>query len=1553
MAKQLNKNLVLGLSVLGFAITTAAGVVMVKLLQKSDPAEFAMRAEEFSKKEDWSRACQYYNQAYRTSKDVQYLVLAADMLRKMGKENDALRSYKTAVVMNPDSLDAQEKLLDLLLEIANLAPDSTASWLDVRQTAEAILELPEQSEHPRALYALGAALLGLKEQSPENESMGLEYLERSVAANPSSIEPVRSLVQHYYSLLDPKNPVENEKWMNKAGSLLEKSVAQNSTPGEDAAEARSMLAQHHLRKEDFPKAAELYAQAEAMAGSDKEVQAKVFARVGQFWATRWSILTSGALDEAATPEEIDQALAKSEAAANKAIEVHPESFEGYFLLAEVQRRRGNIDKSIEVLQSRLKLPFEREGFKSILTRYNRYALLIALADLNTALASDHPRGSEEMEKYLSQARMYIVDAEGEFHERPEASHSRGKIAYVEGELTEAVSWFEKSDKQSVRPNPTNLHYLALARLQLGQLGGAHEAIQRAASRPDASAAIYATYSQILLRMGRDRDALEVANVAVQRDPRSEDARVAVAAARERLGQLKETGEALDFETDRPELIAAKARLLARQKEHQQAIDLLNKALEKAPAHPLLVATSALVHADAGRRADAQAIIDQALQQNPDNFELRLTRLQYSDLEEEARAAEYRKLIETLPDEYDRAIRLATVFGEAGDDAKQREHLIVAKDLILKQSTDSARRAGEPALRYIIDRLIEIESRAENFEALDELVAQASAWNDSAGLDGAEGLSYRGRRVLIDAFLTGDKAQQAFERGDTAEAERLRELSQRHYRSAIDTLLLALDKFPSSGETYAQLGEAYLQTNRSAEARAAMEKANDLLPRNPLVLKRLALICRRLNDQAAYATWIQRCQEVTPDDPWVMEQVLVQQEEQNAGEGIARREQIRAKNPDDLANLAALARLYSRVGDVAKAEECVNFIAEADTAGDYLGSVASTLRDIGKPERAYTILEQHLRKVPDDKKAEAQLAIADHFAILNDPRADAAYLAAADIDPNETVCIEIGQHFFRTGRYRVADEWFAKAEDLAKAANSVRQSIISQVRIDTALRLDQLEVARERCEAFRAAYPDDPSGIFLNAEILNAEGETEKAIQTLTEYLDKSKRGTNWVNDYRRQIALFRRAQFNFNRGRLQDAIDDLSGLAATDPTALKFTPRVLLARAYEDVGRPDAALTELESVYRSYPEASNAIAALVDRYIKDKRYEDADRVLATMLNRQPNNVEWLTRSGDVAMEQNDRSKALASYQAAAKAAGYAPDVTNKVFEACAKFKIPDQGIQFFEEAIPPGQRSPEIILGYARLAAMRGDASEAVDLVRLALHRKGYGSFEFLMKLGAAIEQMFGRDALKQFEVKPAEAVFERSNQHILSLLQQNTGNLDESDKINRALLESSTDQAEQAQLWFRIGLIHNARGQTAEARAAYEKALELDDRHEAALNNLAYLLSSDPSATKEAVKYARRALEAATATSFVETLDTLGWAHLCDGDNLSAIAKLAQAREYDPDYVPATYHLAEAYRRQGEFEPAQRLFEEVISTPAGGEYQEFVDQARSGLEKARNRQSD
>ncbi len=1542
MAKKLNKNLVVGLAALGFAVTTVAGVVLVKTLQQSDPTELAAKAEAYVEQEDWQRAAQFYSRAFAVSNEAIYRVRTADMLRKLERELEALQIYREAVIIEPDLLEAQEKVLDLLLEISEISPNSTDNWMQVRQTADDILAIEGQADHARAMYGRGAALLGLRALAPDNEVKGVEALERAVELDPDAVE-VATTLSNYYR--ETNQPAQAER-------VIHNLVEHTPGPGMAAAEARCLLADFQANEEDYDAAAQTLEEALRLAGDDQDARATVLAQTGRFWTVRWAQLeraknNANPADDP-TDDQITDALDRAMAAADAAIEADPDGFEGYTLRAALHRQKGELDKAIAVLKQRLDQPFQREGLESRLNRIRRYSLLLTLGDLYVVKITETPPGTPEREEMVVDAKDYIDQAQGEFPTGAEVPLLRGKLHYITGEYAQAVRWFEQAEQYSRGLNPTVMHFLALARMQIGQIGGAHEAILQAISTPEATAPVWNTYARVLLQLDQPQEALAAANQALARNPQNRDSVLLKAAALERMGQDREVAAVIGTLDERSDaIVVAQARLAQRMGRTDEAIAMLEEAVADAPANVRLVSALAEIYRNAERKADAQRIIDAALAEAPGDFDLKLLQLNFSDLSADERRAHYETLVNEIDDAYQRAIRLSGIYEQEGDAEARYQQLFTAFELIRDHKTPAARQAGENAARALVDAMFQIAAENKQPERLDQLLEIASNWNEGLGLDAAEGQSYRGRRMLVDAYWASEAAVEAARKGDEARAEAQREATREAYDRAIEALEIAAERFPSNGQTYAQLGEAYLRTGRLSDARAALEKAANLLPRSETVVKRLAQLALQSGDEQSFNTWLNRAAELAPEDPWVAEQLVVRQEETNPREGIARREQIRTEDPDDLRNLLKLAQLYQKIGDYGKAEQRLDEVLARDTQLAFAPAIAQLFRMIDQPKRALKVLEDNLRQTAPEDKARAQLLIGDHYDALQDPAADAAFLAAADFDANATVCLEIGRHFFRRARFDLADEWLQKAADIAEASDSVQRSEIEQMRIETLVRMDELERAGERVAAYREAFPNDPVGTFLNAQVLNAKGETLAALNELESFIEQRDQAS--VSSHQYELALYRHAQYSYNLGRWQDCVRDLEELAATNPTAFRFLPRVLLSRVYRKIGRQDAAIQELERIYREHPEADMAIEALIDAYLRDERYGDASAVLAAMRNRQPSNVTWLERSGDVAYAQKDANRAVEYYRDAAVASGYRPALCVKVLKVCEEFRAAEQGIRFFEDVIPPDRRTPEVMLPYARLLVQRGDVEAAVDIYRLALYRAGFESFEFLADLVSSVYQSLGQDALAAFTDQPADEMFTRANDHIVTLLRYAAGQHQEALESAEALLATTDDANEKANLHYLIGRVYDGMAEWQKSKAAYLAALEANDAHLAALNDLAYLLTDKLNQPAEAIPYARRAVRVSSAANLLDTLDTLGWAYLnLGGEHVKeAIGQFTRARELDPDYPPINYHLAEALRRQGQFNAAAELFAEVTALPAGGEYEEYREKAQAGLQKA------
>ena len=151
-------------------------------------------------------------------------------------------------------------------------------------------------------------------------------------------------------------------------------------------------------------------------------------------------------------------------------------------------------------------------------------------------------------------------------------------------------------------------------------------------------------------------------------------------------------------------------------------------------------------------------------------------------------------------------------------------------------------------------------------------------------------------------------------------------------------------------------------------------------------------------------------------------------------------------------------------------------------------------------------------------------------------------------------------------------------------------------------------------------------------------------------------------------------------------------------------------------------------------------------------------------------------------------------------------------------------------------------------------------------------------------------------------------------------GKLDEARRTLTALLSTDPRNADAQML---LGQVEEASSKYGDAIEHYTKAVEANDTHIYALNNLAFALSRNSQQLDEALKYAQKARELAPESS--QAQDTLGWVYYRKGLYQRAETELTGALAKDPR--PAIqYHLGLTYQGLGKTKEGSRLIAAALA---------------------------
>ncbi len=1518
MAKRINKNLVGGLSVVLALLTVLVAYAYISGLKSTDPLKFAEMAERAAERGDFPNAARYYREAAANSDDPTYLCRAGDMALSAGEPLTALAIWNQAKTQQPEFLPARERILNVQRRIAALQ-NSPTGWVSLQQEAEGLIAL--SPDHAPAHHALGLALISAKAQQAGNLQRGVDALRRAVELDPANVSVAIDLAGYLRSIDDAAG----------AETLYRDLVNRLGEPGADAARARWVYAAFLAEAKRNDDAQRLFDQAVAMAGEDPETLSLAKLAEGSYWLRRWTLERS---PEASAPES-DAMLARAQTALEASVASNRDAFDPYIQLARLQAADDRYDDALETCDDRLSRPITRVGIDEIFDRESRYRLALLASDVCLAAAQREDAASRDA--WLKRAESYVADASAESPNGAMALLQRARVLIEMGRVREALPLLTQADN-AYTDRGVNMWnaklLLAEVHLILNEPGRARAVLDlvlpAAQSEQASNATCWTLYARAYLQTNDAADAIRYAERALAINPQLEEAGNVKLAALQQLNRHDEAAAfARQMEGGESAAVLLEARAKSGHGEIDAAIQLLSAHLETHPADAAAL-REVMVHLmGAERRQEAEALVERALATRPESRDLLGLKLAITSADPDDKRAAILSLIEAEPNALVRSLQLAQ-FHDAAGEPELAMSALTAADAALQAQLERLDDASEFAYRrMIISSKLLVAAKLQQWNAADEAVKAAQQIN----ADGAGGRVFRARyhmlRSQADEQLRGEAAQ------------------------ALALLREALLEQGTNASTLVLAGNACEMLGALDDARAYYRQALDSNPNYGAAHKGLASVARQRGDWQAFADAITQCQRLIPNDAWVREQTQLLAELRDPATAIQRREAYLVDHPDDFDTIVLLAKLCASQNQRDKADRYFDRALELAPADNqkFVAEAAGYYRATGRGDRAAEIISRHVdAQESDDKKANALVVMAANQ--LNDGAAAEArdtLMRAAGIAETFEVCFSLADLYFIARDPHSALPWYDKAVAIGKAESHARVDEAEFRRIGCVLheRFNDVARARELVNAYVTDHPASANVPYVRSELFAREGQLSKAIEVWDAWLPTH------PDDL---LARYRRAELLMQAARWSAAAADLEYIKSKQPAALNLEPRFGLARVYDALGRPDAALAELESLRSTFPDSDAAARELVKAYARRNRLAEAEGIATAWINRTAAapaaQAQWYNVRANLRLQLANRDGGLDDLTQAAALSGYALGPLLRVLDAHQKLDRAEDGLALFDAhagQIPP---TAELVAVHASLLAHAGRVDEACARYREAMRLAVADSYGAVTQVGRSALAAIPADRLER-EFGNADSSTGRTDPidgRLMAAHLERSGQWQEAARLLKDIEELTDDPTRRHGLVMQQAILYQLNNEPSQARECYERALEINGDDLIALNNYANLLSDHFGEHEQALTFALR------ATSLYhdpDLRDTLGWIYVKLKRYPEAIAQLSVAVRAAPDRALFLAHLGEAYRRSGQLERARPLLETAMRRAQDANDTITAGQAADALKKLEEGRSD
>ncbi|MFO0835498.1 MAG: tetratricopeptide repeat protein [Phycisphaerales bacterium] len=947
-------------------------------------------------------------------------------------------------------------------------------------------------------------------------------------------------------------------------------------------------------------------------------------------------------------------LSRTTAVADKLVAKFPDHSAFLLMRARMLGTKQTYPEAIAAMEQVKKLPpapISQEGVRRYVmkTEATYWQAVFSLRML------DQTEDDKAKDKLIADAAKYRQDLAGQVPDgAPQLKMIDGTIAYAKKDWATAHRLLSEYSKAVNDSDVDALWSLANASLALQRPGEARDFVTKVREMIPGAPGPLILHAQIEAQLGNRAGAEQMVQTVLQIDPNN-------AQAKEVLNRIKMVkGEATEG-VDPITAILLKAQKTATGEGFEapnvpEAVEMLIKAIKENNYDPRLVNGAVRGYMRLGQKANAIALLEDAIKARPDNKELASLKVALASDDP------IKPVIDSINgqtdiDEHEKCLARYNVYRQAGKATEAKAELVAADKL-------------KPDDAEVIEQLFNLSIERSEFAEAGALVQRAEAKN----FDGFNGKFWKAR--LLSA-----------------------QDNHRDATAIMESMIQAGGTFPV--EVYRFLGRELVMRNRVPDAIRAFDEALRIRPNDiGTLVDVISVLAENGRGEEALLRARNASTVARDNDRFFSLWLNLEAQAGNRDFAIDAREKLATREPANRSNRIALAIMYIDKRDFEKARPLI----------DALRKEADELRMALIDARYYT----------DQRQLDTGLKVVNDYLATLDPKSttfEPFVLAGQFIA--ERGNMEAGVALMERGRQyqdpkvmevdRSIADLLTNREQRERAATYYRKVVDAGAdgpKQEVRLRLAELYSMIGRHDDAKAMIDGvtydagGPDLLLLKGDLARRRGDSKAAREAFDQAVGKFSTST---------IVYVRRGQFAQAEDRNDEAKADYDAALRISPTdAFALQSRASL---YQQLGNLDGALADLRMAVRGNQNMDNLRQALMGTLMDMKRGGEAEEIADEAVKARPNDSNLRLGLGQVFMSRSEWTRAQ-RFLSQAWALDKRTDIAYALLSALLNSKEVKPAAQQDAEGVlrelgPKVDESAELLVSRAKLFSIRGRKQEA------------------------------------------------------------------------------------------------------------------------------------------------------------------------------------------------------------------------------------------------------